>query len=91
MTWLLYEELRAYEDWLSDKITSIGKKVQPYVIWHVYNRSRVIGMLDATIKAHRAEVGYVLVKEEWGKGYMTEAVSKLLEALLALRILVHRE
>ena len=83
MTWLPYEDLRAYEDWLSDKIASIGKKVQTYVICHVDNKSRVIGMLDATIKGHKAEVGYALAKEEWGKGYMTEAVSKLLEALLA--------
>ena len=83
MTWLPYEDLRAYQDWLSDKINSIGKTVQTYVICHGDNRSKVIGMLDAAIKGHRAEVGYALAKEEWGKGYMTEAVSTFLEALLA--------
>jgi len=43
-----------------------------------------IGMIDLRPAGHMAEVGYVLAREEWGKGYMTEALTAVVEAALAL-------
>jgi RimJ/RimL family protein N-acetyltransferase len=43
-----------------------------------------IGMIDLRPAGHMAEVGYVLARGEWGKGYMTEALTAVVEAALAL-------
>jgi ribosomal-protein-alanine N-acetyltransferase len=42
-----------------------------------------IGMLDLRLDEHRAGMGYVLARAEWGKGYMTEAVQAVVALALA--------
>jgi ribosomal-protein-alanine N-acetyltransferase len=44
-----------------------------------------IGMIELRLDGHKADVGYVLAREEWGKGYMTEALTAVVEAAFALR------
>ncbi len=44
---------------------------------------RLLGMLDARIAGHRADIGYVLAREYWQRGYMTEAVTVVTRWLLA--------
>jgi len=55
----------------------------PWAITHGPDGSS-IGMIDLRPAGHMAEVGYVLTREEWGKGYMTEALTAVVEAALAL-------
>ncbi|HVM95462.1 MAG TPA: GNAT family N-acetyltransferase, partial [Candidatus Acidoferrales bacterium] len=43
-----------------------------------------LGMIDLRLDAGRAEIGYVLRRSAWGKGYMTEAVRAVLEAAFAI-------
>jgi RimJ/RimL family protein N-acetyltransferase len=43
-----------------------------------------VGMIEARIDKPRAELGYVLARSAWGRGYMTEAVQAVVEVLLAL-------
>ena len=43
-----------------------------------------IGMIELRLLGHMADVGYVLSREQWGKGYMTEALTVVVEATLAL-------
>ncbi|MDQ7793849.1 MAG: GNAT family N-acetyltransferase [bacterium] len=45
--------------------------------------SEPIGMVAARPRGHRAEVGYVLARPYWGKGYMTEALSQVVDSLLS--------
>ncbi|MGE5179254.1 MAG: GNAT family N-acetyltransferase [Bacteroidota bacterium] len=40
---------------------------------------RLIGVVEIRIRATRADVGYVLTRRCWGQGYMTEAVSPIVE------------
>jgi ribosomal-protein-alanine N-acetyltransferase len=42
----------------------------------------VFGMIGAHIDQHGANLGYVLARSEWNKGYATESVSALTDALL---------
>ena len=35
---------------------------------------KLIGMVEVRIDRYKADLGYVLTKTEWGKGYITEAV-----------------
>jgi len=38
-----------------------------------------IGMVEIRINGFKADIGYLLTKKEWGKGYMTEAVQKIVD------------
>jgi len=44
--------------------------------------NRAIGMIGARVRDFKVEIGYVLGRSHWGKGYMTEAVSALAVCLL---------
>jgi ribosomal-protein-alanine N-acetyltransferase len=41
--------------------------------------SQLLGMISARIDAHKWELGYVLARKYWGKGYMTEAVEAVID------------
>jgi ribosomal-protein-alanine N-acetyltransferase len=40
-------------------------------------RDQLIGMIGLRIDGHKWELGYVLARRYWGRGYMTEAVKAL--------------
>ena len=42
-----------------------------------------LGMIEISIKAHMVNVGYVLSRPYWGRGYMTEAVSTVRDWAMA--------
>jgi [ribosomal protein S5]-alanine N-acetyltransferase len=84
MTWLPYTEQETYEAWLSDKINSIGNTAATFVICDIKQPSKVLGMVDARVESFKAEIGYALSKDEWGKGLMTEAVSAFVKLLLSI-------
>ena len=50
-------------------------------LWMITRRDqgRLIGAVVIRIDGHRASLGYVLSKAEWGNGYMAEAVQKIVE------------
>lgn len=55
----------------------------PYVM-QIKGRGREpAGMLHARPKGHLVEFGYVLAREHWGQGYMTEALTALADWYLA--------
>jgi len=43
-----------------------------------------LGMMELRRTGHMADVGYVLARSEWGKGYTTEALIAVVEMALAL-------
>jgi ribosomal-protein-alanine N-acetyltransferase len=53
--------------------------------WVITERGddRPIGMLELRPSGHRAELGYVLAREWWGRGLMTEAARAVVEWSLA--------
>jgi ribosomal-protein-alanine N-acetyltransferase len=48
----------------------------PYVLIRQED-AQLIGMIEIRINQYKADLGYVLARSEWGKGYMTEAVQAL--------------
>jgi RimJ/RimL family protein N-acetyltransferase len=42
-------------------------------------RDRVIGMVACRIRGHAADIGYVLARQYWSRGYVTEAVRAVVE------------
>ena len=41
----------------------------------------LVGMLAARPAGHRVNLGYVIARDRWGRGYMTEALTRLIELL----------
>lgn len=54
----------------------------PYVITE-HDSDRAIGMIEARVLGTTIDIGYVLAKRYWGKGYMPEAITALANAALA--------
>jgi RimJ/RimL family protein N-acetyltransferase len=54
-------------------------------VWVIETRvdPRLLGTIDVRPVGHAAEVGYALARDEWGKGYMTEALAAVVEVTLA--------
>lgn len=50
-----------------------------YVIERVGDAESQIGMIDMRPHRHRVEFGYVLAKEHWGNGFMTESLRALVD------------
>ena len=48
----------------------------PYVIAELQNNA-AIGMLEARLQGTTVDIGYVLARSHWGKGYMPEAIHAL--------------
>ena len=40
---------------------------------------QLLGMITARVDGHKWELGYVLARKYWGRGYMTEAVKSLID------------
>lgn len=49
---------------------------------------RAIGSVGCTVNAHAAELGFVLARDHWGRGYATEAARAVLEWLVTLESVV---
>lgn len=62
---------RCIEDWLKNSAF-------PYALIRKKD-AQLIGMIEIRINRHKADLGYVLARPEWGKGYMPEATKKLIE------------
>ena len=45
---------------------------------------RVLGSISLRPHAHMADIGYVLARDEWGKGYMPEAARAVIDRALAV-------
>jgi len=50
--------------------------------WLIEDQSEVVGAIGARLSTANAGIGYVLRRECWGRGYATEALQLLSEALL---------
>jgi len=53
--------------------------------WVIIRKSDhlLLGMIELRPEGHKAEFGYVLARDAWGRGYMTEAVRALVGWTLA--------
>ena len=56
----------------------------PYALTLSGDESSPIGMLDAIPRGHMLDMGYVLAREFWGQGLMSEAVKAFSQLALSL-------
>lgn len=83
LTWKPHKsvsETRGFLEYILQGIQE-GKKF-PYVIERKTDKL-LLGMFEIRLEPPQADMGYVLARAHWGKGYMTEAVKAFVEWGLA--------
>ena len=83
MTWVPHSTSTTVADFLK-VLASRAKSGEEYS-WVLTNidSARAIGMIGARVRDFKVDIGYVLGRAHWGKGYMTEAVSAVAEWFLS--------
>jgi RimJ/RimL family protein N-acetyltransferase len=83
LVWLPHRSIKTTEGFIADCIEQWAKAFAfPYVIT-LKTDARLIGMIELRPDRHGANIGYVLAKEYWGQGFMTEAARCVVENALA--------
>lgn len=84
LIWAPHSSLAQTKEFLQNCLKRLeGGDAFPRVI-EIKSNQELIGMIDLRIDKHRADFGYVLAKEYWGKGYATEALITVVEYALSL-------
>jgi RimJ/RimL family protein N-acetyltransferase len=77
MTWRPHEDIDVTRSVLRRMIDAWERGTRfPYVIIEK-SSNKAAGMIEIRPEGHMAEIGYVLARVHWGKGYMTEAATAL--------------
>lgn len=84
MIWLPHTSIETTKEFLGQCIASwrAGDRL-PYVVMEK-STGELLGMLEARLLGHKIDIGYVLARSHWGKGFMPEAVIELTARVLAL-------
>lgn len=82
LTWEPHQAARTVAEFLEILISQRRSGEQFNWVLTLRGSDRAIGMLGARVSGHKVDIGYVLARKHWGKGYMTEAVSDVTERLL---------
>jgi [ribosomal protein S5]-alanine N-acetyltransferase len=77
ISWQPHKSVRETDEFI-DRCISVwaNNSAFPYVLI-CKEDAQLIGMIEIRINQYKADLGYVLAKSEWGKGYMTEAMQAL--------------
>lgn len=79
LIWRPHQNIYETEGFLADCAAAWECNVQfPYVITFKQSGA-VIGMIEIRINDFKADVGYVVSRQHWGKGVATEALRSLVE------------
>ena len=82
LTWQPHRSILMIDKYVNRCIDAwANKSAFPYVLIRKID-SQLVGMIEIRINKHKADLGYVLAKSEWGKGYMPEAANTLIELAL---------
>jgi [ribosomal protein S5]-alanine N-acetyltransferase len=82
LTWVPHMSLETTRSYVSQCVADWGKKSNfPFSIC-LKGGGPVIGMVDVRVDKFKADLGYVLAKEYWKKGYMAEALVPIVDAFL---------
>lgn len=52
-----------------------------HLVWLIEDESGVVGSIGAEMSNPNAGIGYVLARQRWGRGYATEALGLVVQAL----------
>jgi RimJ/RimL family protein N-acetyltransferase len=79
MAWRRHENIGTTREFLKRclSVWEVGSAF-PYVVL-LKEDDELMGMIEIRVEKHRAEIGFVLAKQNWGNGYMTEAARAIVD------------
>jgi len=84
MTWRPHTSLAETESFIAGCVRDWASGARlAYILAFPDSPERAIGVLDARLRAHIVDIGYVLARAHWGQGLMPEAIGALAEAALS--------
>jgi RimJ/RimL family protein N-acetyltransferase len=89
LLWRLHTSVEGVRDFLRGAIAGMAEGRELHWVLTRAEERRPIGAIGCTFQAFRAELGYVLGRAYWGRGYMSEALRAVVGAMLA-RDGIHR-
>ena len=77
MTWTAHESVERAHTFLRrcDAVWTEGSAFP----WVITTGGRLIGIIELRPAGHRAEIGYALARDAWGRGYTTEAARAVVD------------
>lgn len=83
LTWQPHDSVERTRMFLQRCLAGIADgSVWPWVLIE-RDDDRPIGMIELRLFGHRADLGYVLARDRWGRGLMTEAARTVVDSSLA--------
>ena len=84
LIWSPHQSITETEDFLGICIKDLSNSKR--LTWVITKKERdsALGMIELRIENDEANVGYVLARCEWSKGYMTEALRGVLDFAFAM-------
>lgn len=79
LTWLPHESIDVTRSVLTRMIDAWEHGTRYTYMIFEKETNQAAGMIEIRVEGHKAEIGYVLAKSHWGKGYMTEAARALVD------------
>ncbi|MDX1439450.1 MAG: GNAT family protein, partial [Rubricoccaceae bacterium] len=83
MTWVPHKTSITVTDYLRDLERQHADGTEFTWVIEQADKSRLLGMIAARVRGHKADIGYVLAKEHWNRGFMTEAITAVSDWLLS--------
>lgn len=82
MTWQPHTTVETVSEFLKDQSERIRSRELGAWVLTLTPEDRAVGMLGARIRGHSVDIGYVLGRRYWNRGYMPEAITVLSDWLL---------
>jgi RimJ/RimL family protein N-acetyltransferase len=83
LTWRPHREVNETRQFLKQCLDDWRGEVRRVWVITLLEQSEPIGMIEIRLHGQRANLGYVLARLAWGRGYMTEAVQNLTQTTLS--------
>ena len=82
--WRPHKSVADTRDFLRGCLADAGKGTR--FVWAITPRGSdtLVGMIETRVTGHKAECGYVLAREHWGRGLMSEALRAVVDFALSL-------
>lgn len=81
LTWKPHKELKETQRWVQYCVANANTEKSLMLTLYSKGSSEVIGMIDFRLEGFKAHLGYVLAKEYWNQGLMTEAMQPVIQYL----------
>ena len=83
MTWVPHKTKESVSEFLEGQIKRLRAAENISWVLTKPHDNRPIGAIGGSVRGHAIEIGYVLGRQYWNRGYMTEAICTVADWLLA--------